>query len=330
MLSEERKTKYMQVAFNLAKKYDGLTSSNPSVGCVVVKDDVIVSCATTAVGGRPHAENIALSGNLDLEGAVLFVTLEPCNHYGKTPPCVNSIINAKIRKVFISVKDPDKRVDGTGIEALLKANIEIETGIMEEEISRFYRSYLTAKNTKKPFVTAKIACSMDGKIASFTNDSKWISCEKARYFTNFLRHKYNGILIGGNTYRKDNPNLSCRIDGISQFSPMKIILSNTLSDIEGFTILGGKVEDILSKLYQDFHINHLLIEGGAGTITKFLEEDAVNEIIMIHAPFFIGSDGKNCIQSKGLEFVLNAKRYKILETFQVGECIFSTLSPTKS
>jgi diaminohydroxyphosphoribosylaminopyrimidine deaminase/5-amino-6-(5-phosphoribosylamino)uracil reductase len=316
----------MQIAFNLAKKHGGLTSSNPSVGCVVVKDGKIISSASTEINGRPHAENIALSTILDAKGGDVYVTLEPCNHFGKTPPCVNSIISAGIKRVFIAVKDTDKRVDGGGINALKSAGIQVFEGIMEEEIKEFYKPYLTAKIRHSPFVSAKIVCSSDGKIATCTGESKWISDEKSREFSNYLRHKYNGILIGTETFKKDSPKLTCRTEGLLEFSPQKFLFSNSITKAEGFTVLKGTFKKVLTKMYEDFKINHLLIEGGAGVITNAINEDVVDEILIGYTPIFIGKDGKNCVDFTGIKELINAKKFNIKNTVQFGNTIFANFT----
>ena len=324
--SQERVNKFMQIAFNLAKKHSGLTGFNPSVGCVVVAGEKIISSAVTEVHGRPHAESIALSKEIDFKNAELFVTLEPCNHFGQTPPCVHSIIKAGIKRVFVGVKDNDKRVDGSGIDALKLAGVQVVEGILGEALEKLYAPYLFAKLNKRPFITGKIICSLDGKVATSAGNSKWISDEKAREFTNFLRHKYDGILVGGETFRKDSPQLTCRTEGLLEFSPKRFVFSNSLSEAPGFKIVKGEFADFLPTLYKEYQINHLLIEGGPTVLTKALEEGVVNELLIGHAPFFIGKDGKNCVQMDGLTEVCNAKRYKIQEAFTFGGVVFTRLT----
>jgi diaminohydroxyphosphoribosylaminopyrimidine deaminase/5-amino-6-(5-phosphoribosylamino)uracil reductase len=308
---------YMQIAFNLAKRHNGLTGSNPSVGCVIVKDQKLISFGITDIMGRPHAEQVALSKNKDCKGADLFVTLEPCNHHGKTSPCTESIIQNQIKRVFIGIHDADHRVNGQGVKALEKAGIEVFCNIMSSEIHEFYNPYLSAKTFKRPFVTAKIVCSLDGKIATKTGDSKWISSPKVRLFTNYLRHKYDGILIGGETYRKDLPSLTCRIEGLEDFSPKKFILSNSLRQVNGFEILNGKPSQILEKIYNVFHINQLLIEGGANIISSFIGENLINELMVIHSPLIIGCDGKDCTTLTSILKISEAYNLTLYKTLEL-------------
>ena len=322
----EENLKFMQIAFNFAKKHNGMTTSNPSVGCVIVKNNQIISCASTAISGRPHAESLALSKNLDFTDAILFTTLEPCSHVGKTPACVSHIIKSGIKQVFISVKDSDYRVNGLGIKMLEEAGIAVHCGLLAEEVFEFYKPYLTAKVRKKPFVTGKIACSLDGKISTFSGNSKWITSEIQRNFTNFIRHKYNGILVGGNTYKQDSPNLTCRIEGLTAFSPIKFLLSSSVKSAEGFNVVSGNLEEILAKMYSEFEINHLLIEGGAGVITEFLKQDLLDEIMLVQSPIFIGKDGKNCFEETGINLLNDVKKFTLKETFAIGGGIINILS----
>ena len=315
----------MQIAFNLAKKHNGLTNSNPSVGCVVVKNNKIISSACTEIGGRPHAESIALSDFSKFDGCDLFVTLEPCSHFGKTPPCINFILKAKIKRVFIGVKDTDLRVNGNGILALKNAGVEVIEGVLEDEIKDFYTPYLKAKSRKSPFVSVKIVCSLDGKVATYSNNSKWISDKHSLQYTNFLRHQYDGILIGTQTYLSDNPSLTCRAEGLGEFSPKKFLLSNSIKQAQNYNIISGKFKNFLPKIYDDFGINHLLIEGGAGVITQAFEEGVVDEIFIAFAPFFIGKDGKNSVNFIGLNKVFDAQKFEFKNYFKCGDLIFSIL-----
>ncbi len=326
MLVHGYEGKFMQIAFNLAKKHRGLTFPNPSVGCVIVRDGKIISSGTTEVRGRPHAEKVAILNAKDTAGADLFVTLEPCSHFGETPPCVFAIVEAKIKRVFIGMQDPDKRVNGSGIEFLKQNGVEVASGIMQDELMEFYKPYLKVKSTGIPFVSAKIICSLDGKVATNLGKSKWISTSKARDFTNYIRHFYDGILVGTNTYNQDAPSLTCRTEGLLGFSPKKFLLSNTLKSAKDFEVLNGNLIDFLPRLYQDFKIQNLLIEGGAGVITSALKEDVVDEILIGFSPFFIGEDGKNCNTFKDLKELYEAKHFLIKNHFEFDGMIFIQLS----
>ena len=314
----------MNLALNLARKHNGLTGSNPSVGCVITKNGKILSTGITDYYGNPHAEFMAFSGNENFKGAEVYVTLEPCNHYGNTPPCTKNIINSGVSKVYIGVQDPDIRVNSSGIKALTESNIKVETGILENKIKEFYKPYIKARTQNIPFVTIKTVCSLDSKIATHTGDSKWIDSSKSRLHTNFLRSRYNGILVGTNTFEKDAPKLTCRIEGLEQFSPIKFLYSNSIKHAENFEIVKGDELEVLKQIYK-MGVNHLLIEGGSKIISGFLEKDLVDEIILIQAPIFVGNTGKDAISIKGIDFIKEAKNYKLKQSFIIDEVILNIL-----
>jgi len=223
--------KFINLALNLSRKNVGITKENPSVGCVIVKNNIIISTGITAKNGRPHAEIEAINKISDKEilaGATLYVSLEPCSHFGKTSPCVDEIIKHKFSRVVICSIDPDKRVCGNGVKILQQSGIKVEVGIGEKEAQNINRAFFQARTKNKPFVTLKIATSLDGKIATKNFQSKWITSENSRKFGNFLRSKNQAILVGANTVRIDNPSLDCRISGLEEYSPIKIIICKNL------------------------------------------------------------------------------------------------------
>jgi len=230
-MTQQIDEKFINLALNLSRKNLGITGENPVVGCVIVKDNIIISTGVTAKNGRPHAEIEAINKIADkkiLAGATLFVSLEPCSHFGKTPPCVDEIIKNKFSRVVMCTIDPDERVRGKGVEILQKSGIKVEVGIGEKEAQNINRAFFKAKLENKPFVTLKIATSLDGKIATKNFQSKWITSENSRKFGNFLRSKNQAILVGANTVRIDNPSLDCRISGLEEYSPTKIIICKNL------------------------------------------------------------------------------------------------------
>jgi diaminohydroxyphosphoribosylaminopyrimidine deaminase/5-amino-6-(5-phosphoribosylamino)uracil reductase len=315
--------KFIAYALNLAKKNLGITAPNPVVACIITKDDSIIASGITAKNGRPHAENIAINKIADkkiLAGATLYVTLEPCSHFGETPPCVDEIIKNKFQKVVIATSDCDARVNGSGIKKLREAGIEVICGVLEKEAREINRGFFKAKTSNLPFVTLKIATSLDGKIATKNFDSKWITCEKSRLFSHYLRSINDAILVGANTVKKDNPSLDCRISGLEEFSPKRVIISGNLDfdlDSKVFQncdkiptiILSHKISDkfqniilcakkngqvdltdALKKLCKS-GVNSVLIEGGQNIATQFLKENLVDELIWIRSSKIIGNDG---------------------------------------
>ena len=218
---------FMELALDLAKARHGLTGTNPSVGCVIVKDDTIISIGQTSLNGRPHAElNAIKSCNENLEGSKMYVTLEPCSHYGLSAPCTNSIIKSKIGEVIYSIIDIDKKVRGKTKKILSLKKIKVKTGLLENKIKEIYKPYFFNRKFKLPFVTGKIAISKNNLI--YSNGNKRITNKLSDKFTHNLRYKNDTILISYKTLNKDNPKLNCRLKNLEKFSPKRIILDNNL------------------------------------------------------------------------------------------------------
>ncbi len=341
--------KFISYALNLAKKHLGITAPNPVVACIIVVDGEIIASAITARNGRPHAEKIAIDlvqNKEVLTDATLYVTLEPCCHIGISLPCVDEIIKYKIKKVVIATKDDDLRVDGKGIVALRDAGIDVICGIMENQAREINKGFFKARNFGLPYVTIKIAASLDGKIATKNFDSKWITNEKSRRFGHYLRANSDAILVGATTVKKDNPSLDCRIAGLEEFSPRKIIISNDFDfDFSAkifedeVVILTNKtpsktpppqikvilckeknnlvdLHDALKKLC-DLGINSILVEGGSAVITGFLQEKLVDELVLIRSNKIIGNDGIAAIGGLNVaslnEAIANFNRVEIKE-----------------
>ncbi len=329
--------KFINYAIRMAKINFGNTGENPSVGCVIVKDNQVLSAATTAVGGRPHAEIVAISKVENkhlLIGATMFVTLEPCSHYGKTNPCVLSIIEHKIAKVVICHQDIDLRVNGLGIKALQEAKIEVV--LLNNFTEAQDQFFFYAKKHQKSWLAAKIATSLDGKIATQNQQSKWITSLQARQYGNWLRSQYQAIMVGANTVKQDNPSLDCRIAGLEHLSPIKIIVSANLDFTFCETVFNNQtiiyiitatnqqhnknlqqwlaknqnhqaiflphqnglfdLELLLKKLYQH-NINSVLLEGGAKLFTGFLQQNLVQELIWIKSQKILGNEGLSAVQN---------------------------------
>lgn len=218
---------YMRRALSLAKKGEGRTSPNPMVGCVVVKDGRIISEGYHEYYGGFHAERNALSRcKEDTEGADLYVTLEPCCHYGKTPPCTDIIIEKKIRRVFVGCEDCNPLVSGEGIHILRQHGIEVISGVLAVECLKLNEVFYHYMRTKLPFVVMKYAMTLDGKIATETGDSKWVTGEAARRQVHAMRNRYRGIMVGIGTVLKDDPMLNCRIENGKD--PVRIVCDSKL------------------------------------------------------------------------------------------------------
>jgi diaminohydroxyphosphoribosylaminopyrimidine deaminase / 5-amino-6-(5-phosphoribosylamino)uracil reductase len=318
---------WMQVALRLAHGGLGHTMPNPCVGCVIVKDNQLMGQGVTARGGRPHAETVALAqaGNR-AKGSILYVTLEPCQHWGVTPPCTDSIIGAGVSRVVVAIMDPDKRMMGGGLERLKQAGIEVECGVLAEQAAKQQQGFLKRMKQGLPYTALKIASSLDGKIALNNGQSQWITGEAARAHTHKLRSQFEGIMVGTETALMDKPRLNCRLSGI-EHQPIGIVLDRrgilpldathhrlviTAKDavINGApqavlrvgTDETGKLDlsEALSAL-GGYGVNRLLIEGGASLAASLLARNLVDVIYWYHAPMIIGGDGRHGIDALGLD-----------------------------
>jgi diaminohydroxyphosphoribosylaminopyrimidine deaminase/5-amino-6-(5-phosphoribosylamino)uracil reductase len=357
--------KFMSYAIALSRQNLGLTAENPSVGCVITCDGEILSTGATAKNGRPHAETIAIdkiTNKKILKNCTIYLTLEPCSHFGKTNPCVDEIIKHEFARVVIACIDPNPLVKGSGVEKLKQSKIETVVGVLENQAKEVNRAFFKAQISKKPFVTLKLATSLDGKIAAKNFSSKWITCEKAREYANFLRDKNQAILIGGQTARQDNPTLDCRIKGLEEFSPQKLIISQSLNLDKNLNIFqknpektiiltsnqnkfeqaktiickekDGKIDlnNALEKICEN-KINSILIEGGSQIATQFLAENLIDELIWIRSAKIIGNDAIAAIGNMNFsdisQVLNNFKRQELKEIGNDLVEIFSKILFTK-
>ncbi|MFM2041512.1 MAG: riboflavin biosynthesis protein RibD [Pseudomonadota bacterium] len=220
---------HMQAALGLAARGLGRVWPNPSVGCVVVKDGRVVGRGHTGVGGRPHGETIALAqAGAAARGATVYVSLEPCNHHGKTPPCTEALMAAGVARVVIACQDPDPRVHGSGIQRLRDAGIRVDTGLMEGEAAALNEGFFRRIREGRPLVTLKLATSLDGRIATAAGESQWITGPVARAWTHGLRARHDAILVGIGTALADDPELTCRLPGLEGRSPVRVVADSRL------------------------------------------------------------------------------------------------------
>ena len=212
----------MRAALGLARRGLGTVWPNPSVGCVLVKDGHVVGRGWTQRGGRPHGETEALRrAGAAANGATAYVTLEPCSHWGKTPPCADALIAAGLRRVVVALEDPDPRVAGAGIEALRKAGLAVETGLCTAEAAELNAGFLRRIRSGRPLVTLKLATSLDGRIATAAGESRWITGPQSRESAHLLRATHDAILVGTATVLADDPELTCRLPGLANRSPVR-------------------------------------------------------------------------------------------------------------
>lgn len=306
--------RWMREAIALGERGRGLTAPNPNVGCVIVRDGAAVGEGWTQPGGRPHAEAMALAAAGEaINGATVYVTLEPCAHPSdRGPACATLLADARPAKVVIGVGDPDPRTNGLGIERLEAAGIEVLTGILAEEAGHSMAGFFTRLRLGRPYVTLKLAMSIDGKIALASGESKWITGEDAREDVHRERARADMILVGRGTWETDKPRLDVRISGLEQASPRKALLT-TGGPVEGFTRLSSP-----QAIRTLTDVNDLLVEGGAETAAAFLAADLVDRLLIYRAPILIG-EGKPGVAGIGLEALADAHgRWVPTETRQLG------------
>ena len=304
----------MESAIALGERGRGRTAPNPNVGCVIVKDEVVVGRGWTQPGGRPHAEAMALEqAGASAAGADVYVTLEPCAHRdGRGPACADLLVAAGPARVVIAVGDPDPRTNGAGIASLREAGIAVETGLESAAAERSLAGFLTRIRLGRPYVTLKLAMSIDGKIALPSGESRWITGEDARAHVHLERARADMILVGRGTYEADSPKLDVRLPGLEERSPRRALLTRG-DPVEGWTRLGSP-----EAIHELGDVNDLLVEGGSATATAFLTADLVDRMLVYRAPILIG-DGKSSVGYVGLECIADAHgRWQLTETRLLG------------
>lgn len=347
---------FMNLALKLALKGKGKTLPNPMVGALVVKDNRIVGRGYHKKAGQPHAEVLALDeAGVKAQGAILYVTLEPCAHFGRTPPCVDKIIESGIRKVIVGMVDPNPVNNGKGIQVLKAHKIKVEAGFLEDRLRKLNEVFIKFITYKLPFITVKVGESLDGKIAARGGDSKWITSDRARAYAHRLRSNYDAIMVGVNTVLRDNPKLDA---WFSKRDLTKIIVDSQLSihqeaniflrksaviiitlpvkpdqETENRKILAEKarilevkeksgqinLKDMMKKLAQ-LGITNILVEGGGTLIGGLFDEALVDKVLFFISPKIIG--GKEAISSvmgRGVSRVDKAVKLKKVQFKRIGE-----------
>lgn len=344
--------KYMRLAMQLAGNAIGRTSPNPLVGAVIVKDNRVVGCGWHRKAGTPHAEVHALNQAGELaQGADVYVTLEPCAHYGKTPPCAKALVEAKVKNVYGGLLDVNPKVAGKGFKILEDAGIHVEYGFLQDELRKQNEVFFKWIEHKKPFVVLKAAMTLDGKIATATGQSKWITNETSRAYGYKLRDIYDGIMVGINTVIEDNPMLTARVDGgknpirIVVDSSLKIdINANVVQDKSAKTIIAitdkadkdkilklqaqdvdvivvdkdkndkVDIEKLLDILGQQ-NICSILVEGGATLSGSFVAKKLVDKVYFFIAPKIVGGkEAKTPVAGTG---ILNLQEALALKDIQI-------------
>jgi diaminohydroxyphosphoribosylaminopyrimidine deaminase/5-amino-6-(5-phosphoribosylamino)uracil reductase len=304
----------MAEAIALGDAARGSSAPNPNVGCVIVRDDVMIGAGATQPGGRPHAEAVALEAAGEAaSGATAYTTLEPCAHRsGRGPSCADLLIAARPARVVAALEDPDPRTAGRGIARLREAGIAVDVGIGAEPAARSLEGFLTRLALGRPFVTLKLALSIDGKIALPSGESKWITGVAARTHVHQLRAQADMILVGRGTYEADQPSLDVRLPGLEHRSPRRALLTRG-AGVEGWTRLASP-----QAIHELHDVNDLLVEGGSGAASSFLAADLVDRLLIYRAPILIG-EGKSSVGYIGLSDLAAAHgRWRLADGHDLG------------
>ena len=350
-------THHMQTALTLSRQGLGCVMPNPSVGCVLVDSEGhVAGHGRTGDGGRPHGETMALemAGKKSV-GATAYVTLEPCSHHGQTPPCAQALIDGGVSRVVVACLDPDKRVAGRGIAMLRDSGIAVDVGCLADEAIVVHAGFFSKIIRKRPWVTAKIATTLDGKIALAGGDSQWITGDIARTYAHQMRAQNDAILVGAGTVRADNPRLNCRIAGLSHDSIRVVVgtlegvpsnahicdgslktyhlttQDKTIQGVETFVCppdKNGKVDlQTGLQILAENGITRLMVEGGGGVLASLLSADLMDEIHWIHAPSVIGGDGLLAVADLGLQNMADIRRFDVATTRPLGHDRLTILRP---
>ncbi|WP_343896664.1 bifunctional diaminohydroxyphosphoribosylaminopyrimidine deaminase/5-amino-6-(5-phosphoribosylamino)uracil reductase RibD [Craurococcus roseus] len=349
---------HMRAALSLARRGLGSTWPNPSVGCVVVRDGSVVGRGWTQPGGRPHAETEALvRAGEAARGATVYVTLEPCSHWGRTPPCCDALVAAGVSRVVVATGDPDPRVDGRGLRRLRDAGIAVEAGLLEAEARAVIAGFVRRITLGLPLVTLKLATSLDGRIATATGESRWITGAAARRAAHGLRATHDAVLVGSGTVLADDPDLTCRVPGMARVPIARVVADTRLRTplasrlvatafaaptwiatrtgqppaalapyLEaGVEILpiraregGVDLAALLGALAQR-GVTRVLAEGGAGLAAGLLRAGLVDRVAWFHAPGVMGGDGLPAVRPLPLKSLSAMPRFRRVASRAVGE-----------
>jgi diaminohydroxyphosphoribosylaminopyrimidine deaminase / 5-amino-6-(5-phosphoribosylamino)uracil reductase len=349
--------RHMRHALSLAERGLGRVWPNPSVGCVIVNGGQIVGRGFTQPGGRPHAETVALvQAGPAARGATAYVTLEPCSHHGKTPPCADALIAAGVARVVVALGDPDPRVNGRGIAALRATGIKVETFICEAEARAAQVGFLNRVTLGRPMVTLKMASSLDGRIATASGESQWITGPLARRLVHAMRARHDAVLVGGGTARADDPTLTVRGLGVDH-QPLRLVWSRGLNiPLDGNLARGAREvpvwicygPDVAADRLQAWKqtgailiesaldaggqldpaaafqalgragLTRVFCEGGGALAAALLKADLVDDLIWFSAGLALGAEGRPALGGLGLNHLAEASRYRLQSCRAVG------------
>ena len=350
MRGEAYDLRMMRAALGLARRGLGNVWPNPAVGCVIVKDGRIIGRGWTQPGGRPHAETEALArAGEEARGGTAYVSLEPCCHWGKTPPCTEALIAAGISRVVGAIDDPDPRVAGSGLARLREAGLTVDTDICAAEAAELNAGFFQRVRAGRPLVTLKLAASLDGRIAIASGESRWITGERARERAHLLRAEHDAVLVGSGTVLADDPQLTCRLPGLGLRSPVRIVLDGGLrippttrlvtearraptwivtsssADPKRQSILREAGVEVIAaeadasgrvplggalRMLGDRGLTRLLVEGGGRLAAALLRAGLVDRLVWMGAPLLIGGDGVPAIADLGITALADAPSFE--------------------
>lgn len=350
--------RYMALALQLGRRGMGRVWPNPAVGCVIVTHGRIVGRGWTQDGGRPHAETVALAqAGEDARGATVYVTLEPCAHHGKTPPCAEALIAAGVARVVVALGDPDGRVAGRGIAMLEQAGIAVETGLLADQARADHAGFLSRITAARPFVTLKLAGTLDGRIATASGESQWITGPEARRAVHMMRARHDAVLVGAGTLRADDPALSVRGLGITR-QPVRIVVSRAVklpltsqlaqtarqspvwichgaeADMADWLALGavslpcavraGQVEpEAMMQALASAGITRLFCEGGGMLAASLLGAGLVDDLVVMTAGCAIGAEGTPALAAMGIGRLADAPRFALHDLARLGDDVMT-------
>ncbi|HLO75282.1 MAG TPA: bifunctional diaminohydroxyphosphoribosylaminopyrimidine deaminase/5-amino-6-(5-phosphoribosylamino)uracil reductase RibD [Magnetospirillum sp.] len=350
---------HMRAALGLARRGLGNVWPNPAVGCVIVKDGRVVGRGWTQPGGRPHAETeaLAMAGEA-ARGGVAYVTLEPCSHHGKTPPCAESLIKAGVARVVAATEDTDPRVSGRGVAMLRQAGIEVSVGLCGDEARELNAGFFLVQREGRPLVTLKVASTLDGRIATHSGESKWITGAAARQAAHLLRAEHDVIMVGSGTVLADDPELTCRLPGLEDRSPVRVVLDGrmrlpltsrlvttaneiptwllTLEDgpaarIEAFQDSGVDVVEVPAGpdrtvdlaaamvALAESGVTRVLVEGGAHLSAGLLRAGLVDRLVWFRSARLMGGDGLPAMVGFGVDHLGQTPRFELAEACPVAD-----------
>lgn len=351
--------RFMALALSLGRRGMGRVWPNPAVGCVVVKDGQIIGRGWTADGGRPHAETRALAqAGAEAAGATAYVTLEPCAHHGQTPPCAQALIDAKVMRVVVATGDPDARVAGRGIAMLRDAGVEVTTGVMQDTADEDHAGFFQRITQKRPFLTLKLAGTLDGRIATATGESQWITGPQARRAVHMMRARHDAVMVGAGTVRADDPSLTIRGMGITR-QPVRIVVSRAMkvspqsqlartagtvpvwlchgagADVaawadQGATSLScattaGTVDPTdAMRILAEKGITRVFCEGGGMLAASLLSAGLVDRLVVFSAGCAIGAEGTPMLAAMGVSKLRDAPKFALRDVRQLGSDICHT------